>query len=133
MNYAKSTNKNKNNTPALLRTAITPQNDKENTKHADIQSTTINNLSNLPSALLRTTPVASQHSNSATKGDMITCDINSELPSSEDKHTQVSTSNNNNSKQSSKRSSTMPTNKPPASAVRDELLLMMQKMKNNMK
>eukprot|EP00957_Ditylum_brightwellii_P064143 4866711-Ditylum_brightwellii.AAC.1 len=68
MNYAKSTNKNKNNTPALLCPVITPQNDKENKKQADIDSTPINKPLNLPRELLHTTPVASQHSNSPTTG-----------------------------------------------------------------
>eukprot|EP00957_Ditylum_brightwellii_P146102 11124147-Ditylum_brightwellii.AAC.1 len=46
MNYAKLTNKNKNNTPSLFYTVITPQNDKENTKQTDINSTLIYKPSN---------------------------------------------------------------------------------------
>eukprot|EP00957_Ditylum_brightwellii_P078390 5961131-Ditylum_brightwellii.AAC.1 len=88
MNYAKSTDKNKNNTPALLRTVITPQNGKENIKQADINSVPINKPSNLLSKSLHMTPIASQRLNSTTTGDMIICNINSELPSSEDEHTQ---------------------------------------------
>eukprot|EP00957_Ditylum_brightwellii_P167738 12769681-Ditylum_brightwellii.AAC.1 len=52
MTYTKSTDKNKNNTSALLSNVITPQNDKENTKQADMNSTLINKPSNLPDALL---------------------------------------------------------------------------------
>eukprot|EP00957_Ditylum_brightwellii_P051620 3914786-Ditylum_brightwellii.AAC.1 len=79
-NYAKSIRKNRNNTPALLSTDITPQNTKENTKQADIISTMVNKPSNLPSPLLRMTPIASQCSNSIITEAMIACDINSELP-----------------------------------------------------
>eukprot|EP00957_Ditylum_brightwellii_P037278 2821903-Ditylum_brightwellii.AAC.1 len=88
MNYGKSTGKNKNNTLALFSTVITPQNDKENAKQADIKSTPINKPSNLPSTSLRMTPVVPQCLNSTTTGDMNTIDINSELPSSGDEHTQ---------------------------------------------
>eukprot|EP00957_Ditylum_brightwellii_P113727 8670947-Ditylum_brightwellii.AAC.1 len=51
-NYTKSTNKNRSNTSVLSCTVIAPQNDKENTKQSDINSTTINKPSNLPSKLL---------------------------------------------------------------------------------
>eukprot|EP00957_Ditylum_brightwellii_P137648 10493086-Ditylum_brightwellii.AAC.1 len=109
-NFAKLTNKNRNNTPALLCTVITPQDDKENTKQADIKSTTINKPSNLPSELLRTTLVASQRSNLTTTGAMISCNINSELLLSQDGHTQVLAPEKSNSKQSSNKPSTKATN-----------------------
>eukprot|EP00957_Ditylum_brightwellii_P009752 735309-Ditylum_brightwellii.AAC.1 len=64
---------------------------------------------------------------------MITSDINSEFPLSEDEHTQVLVSNKSDSKQASKRPLTMPTSKPPASADCDKPLLMMQKMHNDLK
>eukprot|EP00957_Ditylum_brightwellii_P127371 9712416-Ditylum_brightwellii.AAC.1 len=109
MKYAKLTGTNKTNTPALLSTVITPQNEEEKTKQAYIQSTLIIKPLNLPSASQRMTPVTSQHLISRTKRDMTTSDINSELPSSEDDHIQVSTSTNNDSQKSSKRPSTTPT------------------------
>eukprot|EP00957_Ditylum_brightwellii_P139805 10652833-Ditylum_brightwellii.AAC.2 len=110
-NFAKSTNKNGNNTPALSCTVITPQNDKENTRQADINSTSINKPLNLPSESLHMTPIASQRSNSTTTGVMISCNTNSGLPLSQEEHTQVSVSEQSDSKQSSNKPSTKPTNK----------------------
>eukprot|EP00957_Ditylum_brightwellii_P021044 1585578-Ditylum_brightwellii.AAC.1 len=132
MNFAKSTDKKDTKTPAMLSTIITPQNDNDKPKQADINSTLINTPSNLPSESLRTTPVASQCSNSLTKGDMITCYINSELPLSQDKHTKVSSPCKSDSMHSSTRPSILPTCEPLASAVRTELLEMMDKLKANM-
>eukprot|EP00957_Ditylum_brightwellii_P089915 6847713-Ditylum_brightwellii.AAC.1 len=76
-NVAKLTNKNKNNTPSLLSTVITPQNDKANTKQADINLIAINKPSSLPSTLLCMKPIASQCSIQTTTGAMIVSDINS--------------------------------------------------------
>eukprot|EP00957_Ditylum_brightwellii_P000864 68616-Ditylum_brightwellii.AAC.1 len=132
-NFAKSTGNNRNNTLALLSTVITPQNDRENTKQADINSTTINKPSNLSSVLLCRTSIAAQRSNLTTTGAMIARDINSELHSSQIEQTQVSASVKSDSKQSSSRLLTTPTSKPAASAVHDELLLIMQKMENDLK
>eukprot|EP00957_Ditylum_brightwellii_P186037 14164187-Ditylum_brightwellii.AAC.1 len=87
-NCAKLTSKNKHNTPALLSTVITPQKDKANTKQADINSTTINTPSSLPSTLHRTNPIVSQHLNLTTTGAMIASNINTELSLSQDEHTQ---------------------------------------------
>eukprot|EP00957_Ditylum_brightwellii_P105586 8049956-Ditylum_brightwellii.AAC.1 len=64
---------------------------------------------------------------------MITCNIKSELPLSEDEHTQVSASETSGIKQSGNKPLTAPTDKPLASAVRDKLILMMQKIENNLK
>eukprot|EP00957_Ditylum_brightwellii_P203616 15335457-Ditylum_brightwellii.AAC.1 len=63
---------------------------------------------------------------------MTTCDINSELPLSQDEHTQVSSPCKSNSMHFSTRPSTLPTSEPPASAVRNELLEMMDNLKANM-
>eukprot|EP00957_Ditylum_brightwellii_P025267 1912602-Ditylum_brightwellii.AAC.1 len=63
---------------------------------------------------------------------MIASDINSELPLSQDEHTQVSVSDKRDSKQSSNTSSTTPNSEPTTSAVPDELLLMMTNLKANM-
>ena len=132
MHFAKSTDKNETKTPALLSTVITPQHDKDKTKQADIDSTPINKPSNLPSELLRTTPIASHRSNSLTKGDMITCDINSELPVSQDEHTKVTSPCKSDSMLSNTKPLTSPTREPPASAVRTELLAMMDNLRANM-
>eukprot|EP00957_Ditylum_brightwellii_P152268 11592756-Ditylum_brightwellii.AAC.1 len=83
-----STADNKRKSPVMLSTVITPQIDKEITKPADTNPTTINTPLVFPSALHHTTPIASQHSNSTPTGAMITCNINSELPLSENEHTQ---------------------------------------------
>eukprot|EP00957_Ditylum_brightwellii_P002123 163676-Ditylum_brightwellii.AAC.1 len=131
-NFAKSTSKNKNNTPALLRTVITPQNDKENTKQAEINSTTINKPLRLPSTLHRMIPIASQRSNLTTTGAMIASNINSEFSLSQDEHTQVSASDKINSKESSNQPLTTPTSKHMASTVRNELHLMMSKMQEDL-
>ena len=117
----------------MLSTVITPQNDKDKPKQADIDSAPINTPSNLPSELLRTTPVASQRSNSLTKGDMITCDINSESPLTQDEHTKVTSPCKSDSMISNTKLSISPTREPQASAVRTELITMMENLKANMK
>eukprot|EP00957_Ditylum_brightwellii_P110499 8428015-Ditylum_brightwellii.AAC.1 len=61
----------------------------------------------------------SQCSNSPTTGAMITCDINAELPLSEDEYAEVSASETGNSKQSGNKPSTTPTGKPTTSAIPD--------------
>eukprot|EP00957_Ditylum_brightwellii_P117140 8933822-Ditylum_brightwellii.AAC.1 len=79
-NFVNSTCKNKNNTPALISTIITPQNDKANSKQADINSNTINKPLSLPNASHRMKPIASQCSILTTTGAMIASSINSKLP-----------------------------------------------------
>eukprot|EP00957_Ditylum_brightwellii_P036821 2788605-Ditylum_brightwellii.AAC.1 len=98
-NFAKSTAENKTKKPAILYTAITPQTDKANTNQADINTTTTNKPSSLPSALHCTNSIKSHHLNSTTAGAMIARSINSELPFPQDKHNEVPSPNKSNSTQ----------------------------------
>eukprot|EP00957_Ditylum_brightwellii_P007086 537739-Ditylum_brightwellii.AAC.1 len=119
-NFVKSTGKNKNNTPALLSTIIIPQNDRANTKQADINSTSINKPSILLSTLHCVNSIASQHSNQTTTGAIIASNIPSKLPLSQDEHTQVSASDKSNSRQSSNKPLNMPTSKSTQSNLQTE-------------
>eukprot|EP00957_Ditylum_brightwellii_P103973 7922261-Ditylum_brightwellii.AAC.1 len=63
---------------------------------------------------------------------MITCDIKSELPISQDEHTKVTSPCKSYSMLSNTKPSTLPTQEPPASAVCTKLLGMMETLKVNM-
>eukprot|EP00957_Ditylum_brightwellii_P111974 8539142-Ditylum_brightwellii.AAC.1 len=63
---------------------------------------------------------------------MIASDINSELPFSQDEHTEVLFPGKSNSTQSSNTPLTMPTNQPTEPKVCNEPILMMQKMQSDM-
>eukprot|EP00957_Ditylum_brightwellii_P001285 100855-Ditylum_brightwellii.AAC.1 len=63
---------------------------------------------------------------------MITHNINSELPLSEDEHIQVSASETSDLKQSGNKPLTTPTGEPMMSAIPDKLLEMMTKLQATM-
>eukprot|EP00957_Ditylum_brightwellii_P209681 15362777-Ditylum_brightwellii.AAC.1 len=131
-NCVKLTNENKTKTLTVMCTVITPQTDKANTNQADINNTTTNKPSSLPSALHRTNSIKSHCLNSATAGAMIANDINYESASLQDEDTEVSSSCKCDSNQSSNKPLTTPTSKPAEPSARDELILMMKEMQSEM-
>eukprot|EP00957_Ditylum_brightwellii_P211834 15366655-Ditylum_brightwellii.AAC.1 len=130
--FVKLTNNNKTKTPTVLCAVITPQNDKANTNQADINATTTNKPSSLPSALLHLNSIKSHCWNLTTAGAMIANDINSEFASLQDEHTEVSHQCRCYSNQCSNKPLTTPTSKPMEPNVHNELILMMKEMQSEM-